>query len=72
MPLSFTVYEDGDVAKKVGNKYEFPRFGRGYFYEADSTALDELGEKRENEIISWSETIRVMEITYYRDCWHVI
>ncbi|KAE8353523.1 hypothetical protein BDV28DRAFT_106547 [Aspergillus coremiiformis] len=65
MPLSFTVYErvgGGSSAKTVEKKYDFPRIGRGYFYEADNTALDILAGKKENALMPWSETIRVMEI----------
>ncbi|KAE8338394.1 hypothetical protein BDV24DRAFT_176820 [Aspergillus arachidicola] len=61
MPLSFTVYEK-NAAEKGGKKFDFPRIGRGYIYEADNTALDVLAGRRQNELMPWSETLRVMEI----------
>jgi predicted dehydrogenase len=69
VPLSFTVYpsQAGDpdgiyVEKSRGKKYEFPRVGRGFIYEADNTALDILAGKKESDIMPRSETMRVMEI----------
>ncbi|KJK61412.1 MviM [Aspergillus parasiticus SU-1] len=61
MPLSFTVYEK-NAAEKGGKKFDFPRIGRGYIYEADNTALDVLAGRKQNEHMPWSETLRVMEI----------
>lgn len=69
MPLSFTVYPKlegdpnaGSLERKEGKKYDFPRIGKGFVYEADDTALDVLAGRKESSIMPWSETIHVMEI----------
>jgi len=69
MPLSFTVYPKlegdpnaGSLERKEGKKYNFPRIGKGFVYEADDTALDVLAGRKESSIMPWSETIHVMEI----------
>lgn len=69
LPLSFTVYPKmsgdpnfGNLKRPEGKKYDFPKVGRGFIYEADSTALAVLDGKLENAIMPWSETIQVMEI----------
>jgi len=69
LPISFTVYpkttgdpNDGPLQRPEGKKYDFPRVGRGFIYEADSTALDVLAGTTESAIMPWSETVHVMEI----------
>lgn len=68
-PLSFTVYpklagdpNSGMLKRPEGKKYDFPQIGRGFIYEADSTALAVLSGKKENAVMPWSETIQVMEL----------
>lgn len=44
-------------------KFEFDRRGgRGFFWEADAVALDIAAGRKENAIMPWAETVRVMEI----------
>lgn len=69
MPEAFTVYPklegDANVAplkRGEGTRYDFPKVGRGFIYEADSTALDVLAGRKESSIMPWSETMRVMEL----------
>jgi predicted dehydrogenase len=63
-PLYFTVYNRKDGAKEEAEhkKYDYPRIGRGFIYEADNTALDIAAGRKESAIMPWKETIRVMEI----------
>ena len=64
-PLSFTVYDKpkgndgGQVVKGSGRKYDFPRLGRGFMYEADNTALDVLAGRMESSVMPWRETMHV-------------
>ncbi|ETN45367.1 uncharacterized protein HMPREF1541_09198 [Cyphellophora europaea CBS 101466] len=62
-PKSFTVYPkwEGDEKPK-GKKYDYEQKWQGFVYEADNTALDIAAGKKENSIMPWAETIRVMEI----------
>lgn len=46
----------------AGNKYNFPKVGRGFVWEAENTALDVLAGRKESSIMPWAETIRIMEI----------
>lgn len=69
VPLSFTVYpmpegdpNAGSLKQSEGERYDFPKIGRGFMYEADNTALDILAGRKESAIMPWAETIRVMEI----------
>jgi len=69
LPLSFTVYpkregdpNSGGATKPSGKKYDFPRVGRGFVYEADDTALDIAAGRKESQIMPLSETIHVMEL----------
>jgi predicted dehydrogenase len=66
--LRFTVYR-----RKAGTKndtkddfdtqkYDYPEIGRGFIFEADNTAVDIAAGRKENAIMPWKETIRVMEI----------
>lgn len=66
LPLSFTVYPklqgDPNADKMVrgeGKRYDFPKIGMGFIYEADNTALDILAGKKESSIVPLSETLYV-------------
>ncbi|KAL4728954.1 hypothetical protein ACLX1H_003360 [Fusarium chlamydosporum] len=58
-PETFTVYKDGETE---GQKYEFEKPGRGFYWEADAVALDIAAGKVESDVMPWTETVRVMEI----------
>lgn len=58
IPGSFTVYPDEGEPKK----YDFEKPGRGFYYEADAVALDIAAGRKENGVMPWSETIRVLEM----------
>ena len=57
-PESFTVsMRDG------GSKtYDFDKPGRGFYWEADACAIDLQAGRKENDVMPWKETLRVMEI----------
>ncbi|KAJ9603563.1 hypothetical protein H2200_011749 [Cladophialophora chaetospira] len=67
-PLSFTVYRRKPGTKSdtkddfETKKYDYPKIGRGFIYEADNTAVDIAAGRKESAIMPWGETIRVMEI----------
>lgn len=63
-PQSFTVYkrQGGEKSKFESKKFEYPQPGQGFVYEADNTALDIAAGRKENAIMPWKETVRVMEI----------
>ena len=59
MPESFTIYpSDGGEPKK----YYFEKPGKGLYWEADAVALDIAAGRKQNDVMPWEETIRVMEI----------
>lgn len=58
-PESFTVTLHG---QKGEEKYEFEKPGRGFFWEADAVALDLAAGRKQNDIMPWKETERVMGI----------
>ncbi|KAL2754756.1 hypothetical protein ACRALDRAFT_2028037 [Sodiomyces alcalophilus JCM 7366] len=58
VPSSFIVKKHDGEEKR----YDFPRPGRGFYWEADAVALDIAAGRTENAIMPWAETIRVMEI----------
>ena len=59
-PEAFTVYlKDGD---RDDQRHEFPIQGGGFFWEADAVALDIAAGKRENDVMPWGETVRVLEM----------
>ncbi|KAH8889420.1 dimeric dihydrodiol dehydrogenase [Thozetella sp. PMI_491] len=71
VPSSFTVYskkasgpewEDAEVAGHKKTQYTVQKEGKGFFWEADAVAVDIAAGKKENDIMPWAETIRVMEI----------
>ena len=59
MPGSFTVHpSDGGEPKR----YDFEKPGKGLYWEADAVALDIAAGRKQNDVMPWSETIRVLEI----------
>lgn len=72
IPESFTVWkrqDGGDPERALfrremcqGKKYEFPKVGRGFAYEAQRTALDILEGRKQSEIMPWAETVYMMSI----------
>jgi predicted dehydrogenase len=60
IPRSFTVFAEDFPFEGV--KYEFERPGRGFYWEADAVAVDIAAGRKENAIMPWAETLRVMEI----------
>ncbi|KAI8668918.1 GFO-IDH-MocA domain-containing protein [Fusarium keratoplasticum] len=59
VPVSFTVYKNEDTE---GKKYEFERPGKGFYWEADSVAVDIAAGRTESQTMPWAETVRVLEI----------
>ncbi|KAH8657760.1 hypothetical protein BX600DRAFT_468096 [Xylariales sp. PMI_506] len=57
-PDFFTVHLKKD---QTSTKYDFEREGNGLYWEADAVALDIAAGKRQNSIMPWSETLRVLE-----------
>jgi hypothetical protein len=45
-----------------GQRHENGLVGRGFVYEAQNTALDVLGGRKESRIMPWAETVYIMEI----------
>ncbi|KAK0383618.1 hypothetical protein NLU13_9529 [Sarocladium strictum] len=43
-------------------KYDFERVGKGFYWEADAVALDIAAGRKQNALMPWSETLRVMEL----------
>ncbi|KAL2210011.1 NAD(P)-binding protein [Sarocladium strictum] len=58
VPSNFTVIKPNEDDKK----YDFPRAGRGFYYEADAVALDIAAGRKQSAVMPWSETVRVMEL----------
>lgn len=71
-PESFTVWAKPDTGNPDrclfpremcrGKKFDFPKIGRGFVWEAENTALDVLAGRTASSIMPWAETIRIMEI----------
>ena len=69
-PQSFTVYPKVKITEKMtvnneresGIEHNFEIEGRGFHFEADAVALDILEGRKENVVMPWSETLRVMGI----------
>ena len=67
-PLSFTIHRRKPGTKNdtkddfMSKKYDYPQVGRGFIFEADNTALDIAAGRKENEIMPWKETLRVLEV----------
>lgn len=59
-PHYFTVTMHDEEGE--GKRYDFEKPGRGYFWMADQVAVDVLEGKKEDAIMPWRESIRVMEI----------
>ncbi|KAI5928352.1 hypothetical protein F4810DRAFT_643247 [Camillea tinctor] len=57
-PQAFTIHKGDNDTKK----YEFEKPGMGFFWEADAVALDITAGKTQDNIMPWSETVRVLEI----------
>ncbi len=72
MPDSFTVYTKGGGSNSdnpVGGEAKATQTvtserqgGRGFFWEADAVALDIAAGRKENAVMPWAETVRVMKI----------
>jgi predicted dehydrogenase len=71
MPESFTVWkkQTGNPERAFfpreaceGQKYDFPKIGRGFVWEAEHTALDILAGRKESSIMPWDETLYMMDI----------
>lgn len=58
-PDAFTVYTKG---KKEGEGHEYPVPGAGLFWEADAVALDIAAGRKEDRVMPWEETVRIMDI----------
>lgn len=62
VPSSFTVYSKVQRGtKQEGKKHDYPEIGRGFYYEADNTALDIAAGRTESQVMPLAETLRVME-----------
>ncbi|KAL4761724.1 Gfo/Idh/MocA family protein [Aspergillus foveolatus] len=67
-PRAFTVYpkvesrSSGAVAAADGRRYDFELEGMGFYFEADAVAKSISQGKIENEVMSHSDTVRVLEI----------
>lgn len=59
-----TIPDRGDgVAVGEPVAYEFPKkLGRGFYWEADAVALDILAGRKQNSLMPWAETTRVMKV----------
>ncbi|KAF2661796.1 NAD(P)-binding protein [Lophiostoma macrostomum CBS 122681] len=60
-PSAFTVYSKGQSLSE-GKRFTTPNPGFGLFWEADAVAEDIAAGKKENTIMPWAETVRVLEI----------
>jgi len=68
-PESFTIFHKSDpevgvpfAFNKAGQTFTFKQKGWGFYYEADAVALDIAAGRKENSIMPWNETVRVMKI----------
>ena len=71
-PFSFTVYKKaggsnfnnpaGEEPKAIYTFTSDRQGGQGLFWEADAIALDIAAGRKENAIMPWAETVRVMKI----------
>ncbi|KAL5343113.1 hypothetical protein BJX70DRAFT_394127 [Aspergillus crustosus] len=61
-PKGFTVYKKGSGEDNQGERYDFEIEGMGFYFEADAVARSIAEGRRENEIMSHAETVRVLEI----------
>lgn len=59
-PESFTIKMHGHEGE--GNRYDFEKPGRGFYWEADAVAWDLKEGKKQDEVMPWKETTRVMGI----------
>jgi dihydrodiol dehydrogenase / D-xylose 1-dehydrogenase (NADP) len=57
-PLALIVRQKGKDEERI----EFPVRGWGFFYEADAVAKDIRAGRKQNPIMPWSETVRMMRL----------
>ncbi|KAF9893076.1 hypothetical protein FE257_012487 [Aspergillus nanangensis] len=57
-PAFFTVH----AKDQEPQRYDFERPGKGFYWEADAVALDIAAGRMENELMPWSETLRIMRL----------
>ncbi|KAJ5679447.1 hypothetical protein N7462_007691 [Penicillium macrosclerotiorum] len=55
-PASFTL----QLLNQEPERFEFQEAGRGFYWEADAVAVDIAAGRKENGIMPWAETLRVM------------
>ncbi|KAH8661393.1 hypothetical protein BGZ60DRAFT_471377 [Tricladium varicosporioides] len=55
VPNKFTVVVEG-----VRTEYKYEHEGMGFWFEADAVALDILAGKKENDVVPWAESLRMM------------
>jgi predicted dehydrogenase len=60
VPDRFRVKMHGESGE--GKLYEFEKPGRGYFWMADHVAVSIKEGRKEDPLMPWKETMRVMEI----------
>lgn len=60
-PERFTVFERRSGPNE-GKEFRFEEVGLGLYFEADDTAVDLADGRQESSVMSWKETIRVMEL----------
>lgn len=58
VPESFTVVKPGAEDRKIAVE----RVGKGFYWEADAVAGDIAAGRTESEVMSWAETVRVLEL----------
>lgn len=58
-PAAFSVMLQGDGETY---RHEFERPGRGFYWEADAVAQDIAAGRKENGIMPWKETLRVLRL----------
>lgn len=59
VPRSFSVYTANNPE---GQKFEFDRPGKGFYWEADAVASDITRGKTQSDVMPWAETVRVLEM----------
>lgn len=71
VPSFFTVYTtnasgpgwaETSTPGQWTKKFDFERPGKGFYWEADAVALDIFAGRKENDVMPWSETVRVLEM----------
>ncbi|KAF2732777.1 NAD(P)-binding protein [Polyplosphaeria fusca] len=59
-PTAFTIFIKGRSSE--GERHTVPKPGHGLYWEADAVAQDIAAGRKENAIMPWSETLRVLGI----------